>query len=214
MNRREVLKKMGLSAGALAMTPTMMSLVQSCQAKAETWKPNLFTEEQGLFIKKLIDTFLPGTESLPSALELNVHVFIDKYFNQVLPLKERDVNVDIIDMSIKALLSSAEAEEMEQVTTDDIEKFLDQTLKVSKEKEDIFFKRTGEVLDQDIEFLKNLESADRVFLILYGLRELSIWSYKISERVGENILAYKPVPGEQKGCADLQETTGGKAWSL
>jgi len=27
-------------------------------------------------------------------------------------------------------------------------------------------------------------------------------------------LAYAPVPGQQKGCVDLMETTGGKAWSL
>jgi len=27
-------------------------------------------------------------------------------------------------------------------------------------------------------------------------------------------LAYAPIPGDYKGCVDLQETTGGKAWSL
>jgi hypothetical protein len=26
-------------------------------------------------------------------------------------------------------------------------------------------------------------------------------------------MAYAPIPGEQKGCVDLMETTGGKAWS-
>jgi len=27
-------------------------------------------------------------------------------------------------------------------------------------------------------------------------------------------LAYSPIPGQQKGCVDLEETTGGRAWSL
>jgi hypothetical protein len=25
---------------------------------------------------------------------------------------------------------------------------------------------------------------------------------------------YRPVPGEQKGCVDLQKTTKGKAWTI
>ena len=41
-----------------------------------------------------------------------------------------------------------------------------------------------------------------------------IWAYKKSELIGENILAYDPVPGIQKGCISLDEATDGKAWSL
>ena len=37
---------------------------------------------------------------------------------------------------------------------------------------------------------------------------------KPNEYIGENVLAYAPIPGDYKGCVDLMETTGGKAWSL
>ncbi|MDG1342929.1 MAG: gluconate 2-dehydrogenase subunit 3 family protein, partial [Flavobacteriaceae bacterium] len=46
------------------------------------------------------------------------------------------------------------------------------------------------------------------------LRNLTVNAFKTNEFIGENVLAYAPVPGQQKGCVDLMETTGGKAWSL
>ena len=45
------------------------------------------------------------------------------------------------------------------------------------------------------------------------LREFTIWSYKNSEYVGEQVLPYAQVPGENIACADLNELTGGKVWS-
>jgi len=50
------------------------------------------------------------------------------------------------------------------------------------------------------------------FAFANNLRDLTIWGYKSSELVGENVLSYLPVPGEYIGCGDLQELTGGKAW--
>ena len=37
---------------------------------------------------------------------------------------------------------------------------------------------------------------------------------KVIEYIGEKVLAYDPVPGQQKGCVDLIEATGGKSWSI
>ena len=39
-------------------------------------------------------------------------------------------------------------------------------------------------------------------------------SFKINEYVAKNLLSYIPIPGDYKGCVDLEETTGGKAWTL
>jgi hypothetical protein len=48
----------------------------------------------------------------------------------------------------------------------------------------------------------------------YELRGKTIWSYKSSEYVGEEVLAYLPVPGEYLPCEDLQALTGGKAYTF
>ena len=52
------------------------------------------------------------------------------------------------------------------------------------------------------------------FAFANNLRGMTIWGYKVSEYVGEEVLAYLPVPGEYVPCGDVQELTGGKAWSL
>jgi hypothetical protein len=53
-----------------------------------------------------------------------------------------------------------------------------------------------------------------LYSALTGLRNGAVWAYKTSEQVGETVLAYRPVPGEQKGCIDVNEASNGKAWSL
>ena len=53
-----------------------------------------------------------------------------------------------------------------------------------------------------------------IFKTLDNLRSSSIWAFKTTEEIGENVLAYVPIPGSQKGCIPLSEATGGKAWSL
>ena len=49
---------------------------------------------------------------------------------------------------------------------------------------------------------------------LFNLRSLAVEAFKENAIIGEQHLAYAPVPGQQKGCVDLQEATGGKAWAL
>ena len=52
------------------------------------------------------------------------------------------------------------------------------------------------------------------FSFANDLRDLATWAYKSSEYVGEEVLAYLPIPGEYIGCGDLETLTGGKAWSI
>ena len=67
--------------------------------------------------------------------------------------------------------------------------------------------------DQNIENKTDLNEAFS-FNFLNTIRQLTITAFKGNEYIGENVLAYVPIPGQQKGCVDLQETTGGRAWSL
>ena len=50
--------------------------------------------------------------------------------------------------------------------------------------------------------------------LLNNIKWMSINAYIITEHIGENVLAYDPIPGYQKGCITVNEATGGKAWSL
>ena len=47
-----------------------------------------------------------------------------------------------------------------------------------------------------------------------NIRGMATWAYKSSEYIGEEVLAYLPLPGEYIACADVNELTQGRAWSL
>jgi hypothetical protein len=52
------------------------------------------------------------------------------------------------------------------------------------------------------------------YIFLYSFRELMISAFKTNEYIGKNILVYRPIPGVQRGCVDLIETTNGRAWTI
>ena len=52
------------------------------------------------------------------------------------------------------------------------------------------------------------------YLFLNSFRELVVTAFKTNQYIGENVLVFSPIPGEQKGCVDLQETTNGRAWTI
>ena len=85
------------------------------------------------------------------------------------------------------------------------------------------FKKKNSWKKEDSDYqkaLKNKSKAPKIpkealaYSFANQLRSLSITAFRTNEYIGENVLAYAPIPGEQRGCVDLMETTGGKIWSL
>jgi hypothetical protein len=215
MDRRIALKNIGLSFGYVVVTPTVLSLLQSCKNEnVITWTPEFLSKEEGAILTKLVDIILPKTDT-PSASEVNVHIFIDKYAKEIMEEKDQIFFKMAMNKFTDKALSDAGKDKIEDLTTEDLEPVLASALKVSKEDEVKNFKlidsyhqaiEAGEigVLDDNI----------ARFAFMNSLRGLTIWGFKTSEFIGEEVLAYLPVPGEYIGCGDLQELTGGKAWSL
>lgn len=80
MKRREALKSLGLATGFFVATPPIISLLQSCTSEVSTWTPEFLSVEEGVVLTNLVDIILPKTD-IPSATEVNVPQFIDKYLN-------------------------------------------------------------------------------------------------------------------------------------
>lgn len=214
MERRKAIKNIGLSIGAVVATPSMVGLLQSCQAQEEPWIPTFYTEEQGTFIKKLIDTLLPPSGDLPGAIDVNVHVFVDKFVQEVISVDDKPGHRSMLSRSMNALLQLAGKETMGEVGADAYETFLESHLKKSKEEDEALLESVYAYLGENPDDFNGLEEKGSIYLFLTQLRDMSIWAYRNSEVVGETVMAYVSVPGKQEGCVDLQETTGGKAWSL
>lgn len=215
MDRRKALKNMGLAMGYTVATPTIISIMQSCKGEpAIAWAPNFFTADEGSVLTKLVDIILPKTDT-PSASEVKVDLFIDKFVNEVMEKEQQDFLRMCMGKFTDKVLADSGKEDTKDITAEDLEPVLASALKVSKEDKSANMKMLN-TYKKAIAAGKEASLDDAVsrFAFADHLRSLAILGYKTSEYIGEEVLAYLPVPGEYIGCADTQELTGGKAWSL
>ena len=195
MKRRDALKNIGLTLGYTAVLPSAFSILQSCKTEIEVWVPQFFTVDEGVVIQNLVDLILPTTKNSPGALDVNVPEFIDLYAFKVYDEEKAEKH----RLGIQSIIQELNIPEtgVNDLKKEDYNTLLAKYLRAPKEEE------------QQYRQNKNI-----TFEALEGLRGQSVWAYKTSKDIGENVLAYDPVPGVQKGCIDLNQATGGKAWSL
>ncbi|GGD14782.1 gluconate 2-dehydrogenase subunit 3 family protein [Hyunsoonleella pacifica] len=195
MKRRDAIKQIGLTLGYSAIAPSALNILQSCTSEVEKWTPVFFTEEESIVIKHLVDLILPKTEATPGALDVNVPEFIDLYaFKAYNEKKKASYKIEIEGILNALNIPKTKAKDL---TTENYTTLLDKYLRASKTEEKQF--KTENNL---------------VYKALLNLRNQTVWAYRTSEMVGEQVLAYDPIPASQKGCVSLEETTNGKAWSL
>ncbi len=187
MDRRKALKNIGVGFGAIAVTPTVVSLFQSCQT-TPSYSAISFSNEQFNVVAELMEIIIPQTD-IPGAKELKLPEFVDTYIDVMLNEEAKVATQDGLNAFIEEALIDSGKSKAGELTTDDWEAQLAKNLKTP-----------------------GLESPSASFA--GQLRGMTVNAFKINEFIGEQVLAYRPVPGEQRGCVDLMETTGGKAWSL
>jgi predicted nucleotide-binding protein (sugar kinase/HSP70/actin superfamily) len=199
MNRRDVLKGLGLTVGYAVATPSIFSLLQSCKTEAEIWVPQFLTLDEGIVLKNLVNLILPKTKNLPGALDVNVPEFIDLYVYKTYDDEAKEEFKIGFDAVVNAL--NIPEKGPSELKPENYDALLAKYLKLHKEQQEII--------------KQNEEDEDTIILIaLENIRNMSIWAYKTSEEVGENILIYDPIPGVDIGCMSLKDATGGKEWSL
>jgi hypothetical protein len=196
MNRREAIKGLGLSFGYAVATPAVISILQSCKNEKQgtIWNPQFLSQDEGSILNNLVDLILPKTENLPGASDINVAKFFDLYLDKVSSIDEQDN----FKKGLAAILTSL-GKPVEKLKVDDYDALLSKFLRAKPE---------------EIEAFKNDKNEALIFQNLVEIRSKTILVYKQSEQIGENVLAYDPIPGKQQGCISLEEATGGRAWSL
>lgn len=217
MERRVALKNMGLAFGYAAATPTLLGLIQSCKSKPAyaEWVPEFFDKESGHVMAQMLDVILPKTDT-PSATEVNAHVFIDQYVQHVIPVEQQEFTKVLKDKFMAQVLAMSEKESLEDVEAEDFEPILSKYLKKrTDEEEESHGKAIGEYM-QAVMTGGTAELDDEIacYAFANNIRDMGVWAYKTSEYVGEEVLAYLPVPGEYIACGDVNELTQNKDWSL
>jgi hypothetical protein len=198
MKRRDALKNLGLAAGFAITAPSIFSLLQSCTS-APTWMPAYFSKDEKEVVVNLVDIILPKTEGVPSATEVNVPQFIDKYITEVLNAEDQEA-IRISFTEIIATLKPTVETDIRDVTTAQYTALLDANLLVK-----------GDIDKDRLANPEALQPTKNEFL--NHLKYLTIMAFVGSEEIGENVLMYDPVPTAYY-CGDLQEISGGKSSSL
>ena len=209
MKRREVIKGLGLSLGALLVAPSAMSLLQSCASDKPKWVSTIFSADQASLLDKLSDIILPKTEDSPSATEVNVPQFIDRYVEEIYEAEERDLFIKGFSNFGNIVMKNAETETLKNLEVTDIEPALGAILKKTKEENEAIMETFYEAFEAETDIPEDVLN----YVAMNRVRDLCIFAYINSQKVGEEVMAYAPVPGKQEGCIDVSETNG-KAYSL
>lgn len=197
MDRRSALKKTGVLAGAAVAMPSLFSLLQSCKSETRLdWQPLFFTEIEAKTIAVMLDMILPRTDT-PGALDVKSDIFIDKVIAKTYN-GEAQKN---IRFEISAFNSECEknfGDTFIELNTSDREKVLQAAEANSgKFSPGVWGTAVGE--QETIGFYRAIKS-------------MAIWAYFTSEEIGEQVLAYDPIPGTYEPCKPLSEV--GNRWSL
>ena len=215
MNRRKALKNIGFSLGAVSATPTLVSLLGSCQNESK-WIPKLLSNSQIDFISNYIELIIPKTKDIPGGIELGLHKWVDVCAKLILNKESQKSYLFSLKCLINETLNSASKVKIGELKIDDYENQLKKFLmaenftnkKWSKSAKNYWSKKPKEL---------NFNDAPKQALAYSSLITLRQWTakgYRFNEYIGKNVLDYRPVPGEQKGCVDLEETTGGLIWAI
>lgn len=212
MNRRKALKNLGLSLGTITLSPAVLSLLQSCKNDLD-WNPVFFNSNQVNIVSELSDLIIPSGDDIPGSKELNLIKFIDLYIHNISNKKEQDLLKKSMDAFLSDCLIKSNKNNIDNLERNDLDTSLEYYFKIKNSSHSKWRQSYNKNKDQNIENKTDLNEAFS-FNFLNTIRQLTITAFKGNEYIGENVLAYVPIPGQQKGCVDLQETTGGRAWSL
>jgi len=197
MKRREALRRTAILAGSTTLTPTLFSLLQSCQSQPGlNWQPVFLDEDQARFVSLMVDTWLPKTDT-PGALDMKVDMFIDQVFAKVYDPEGQSYVVS----------------EMDKFNGQCKEKFGDKFIDLSEEDRMAMMKLAESESGKFNPGVWGTAVGEQKPVGFYrSLKSMAMWGYFTSEDIGKNVLNYDPIPGVYKGCIPLSDV--GNSWSL
>ena len=213
MNRREAFKRLGFGMGALIVTPSVISLLQSCQSEPD-FIPVFLGPKDGKSLLKIVGLIIPSDQQIPGAKELGIYTFVDAYWKQMLPEKEQNF-VRVGFTALNNTFTAMFGKEMHLGTLEEFDQLLTKYLKSSKEQQIEYNVKIGEYMEAVLKDSSvQLDRDSATFAMLSGIRGLTIRGWKLHEEIGKNVLWYNPIPGEYQGCIPADEAGNGNIMTL
>lgn len=188
MNRRDYLKYTTTLFGYTIAGSTLISLVESCTSPSINTSA-FFTSAEYKLLHEIADTILPESDT-PGALSMKVPQFIEMLCMEV--FSKEDGN------AIKKGLADFEQ---------DCEKKFNRAFKNldNKEKETHLVELDKESAHFPISMWGiSLDPNPKPITFYRKLKSMILQGYFTAEKIGKEILVYKPVPGQYIGCVEYK----------
>ena len=161
-------------------------ILQGCKADKEPdWVPEFFTQDQFNMIGDMADIILPTTDT-PGAKDVLVDRFIDKMVKECMEKEDQD-------RFLAGLNEMADADGTAFGELSDEQKY------------ELVAKADADLRER----AENPQPGPPPFFGAF--KQMVLLGYFTSEEVGENVMAYDPMPGAYNGCVPLEE--GQRIWT-
>jgi len=178
--------------GGIISAPTMIGILNGCTAKPTiNWKPDFFTEDQGILISRMAEIILPKTDT-PGANDVGVPAFIESMVKSVYKPENRDLFMN----GMKAFDEKASSEHG------------DPFIELDPEEQTAFLKSIHDVAVKEKEEEGSIENK-----FLMTVKELTVAGFFTSEIGATQLLQYDAVPGAYHGCLPVAHAGNGKTWA-
>ena len=214
MDRRKALRTIGCGTTAITITPAVVGMLQSCQSQSSIYTPIHFSKDQFYVLSQLMDLIIPETD-IPGAKQLKLPEFLDGFIGVIFNAKAKENIAKDLDHFIAVAIDDTGKASESQLNTKDLDAQLAKYLKADKKQQQAWQKEKSshqKALKENS--VLSAPATAMAYSFVFQLRSMTINAFKTNEYIGEKVLAYLPIPGQYNGCVDLNETTGGKAWSI
>ena len=183
MNRREVLKSVGLIVGGSIVGAE--AFLTGCTNKKQE---GFLSTDQMSKLEEIAEVILPKTEGAPGAKDAAVGQFMNNIVTDFYTNAEQQVFA-------RAIESLKESEFSAMVPEDKIQYVKQLEIEVKKTPKEIY------VLEKENKEQVEFETTHSYLLI----KQLTIWGYLASEVVANNNFNFLPIPGHYESCVQVSD---------
>ena len=179
----------------------------------------------------MVGLIIPSDIEVPGAVDVGVHEFISRYWDQVLPTEEqvaaledeftsysmtsRQDNIRRGFAALARVMQRDHQTDFDSSTREAYDEVLAKYLKVNQAQADSWSKEVSAYFkSSESESEVNVSSDAMAHALIHEVRSMTIWTWTQTQRIGEGFLWYDPVPGVYKGCVPVSEAGNGKVMSL
>jgi hypothetical protein len=197
MKRRDAIKNTALLMGYAVSASAIAGLMSGCQADTKTpadmWKPKAMSGTQLNTIREAAERILPASEGIVGAKDVMVERFVD----EMLDGGYKPAEVASFKQGLDDLEAAAQAT------------YNNTFAKLKPEEMDALITKVGEAA------MAVKGQGYEVEPFFFALKGVTLLGFFTSEKVGEDVLNYLPIPGGYQGDVPMSEIPqGGRAWSF